>query len=71
MNDQIISREQIRAKARAAHAAGRSRNSHGMNPGAPALTDWLAEFDRLTTASLASTRAFLLAADEQFERRAA
>lgn len=47
MNDQIISRETIRARARRAFAAGRNRDDHGMNPGAAALHTWLTEFDRL------------------------
>jgi hypothetical protein len=47
MNDQIISREQIRALARAAFEAGRSRESHNMNWHAAALPTWLAEYDRL------------------------
>lgn len=45
MPDQIVSRETIRA--RAAFLAGRGRDSHQMNAGAAALTDWLAEYDRL------------------------
>lgn len=43
----IITPEQIRDLARAAYTAGRARDSHAMNPGAPALADWLDEFDRL------------------------
>jgi hypothetical protein len=48
MTESIISRETIRARARSAFATGQSRDSHGMNPGAAALVDWLAEYDRLT-----------------------
>jgi hypothetical protein len=47
MNDQIISREQIRARARRAFEAGHSRDDDNMNLGAAALADWLAEYDRL------------------------
>lgn len=54
---QIISPEQIRAKARAAHQAGKSRNSHGMNHGAPALVDWLAEYDLLEALAEVDRRA--------------
>lgn len=69
MNDEIISREQIRAKARAAHKAGRGRDSHNMNWGAAARITWLIEYDHLTSAALAETRAFLADADEKFDRR--
>lgn len=44
----IISREAIRARARAAFEQGLSRDDHNMNWHAPALVDWHAEFDRLT-----------------------
>lgn len=44
--DQIVSIDHIKAKARANFAAGRKRNEHGMNPWAPALKTWLAEWDR-------------------------
>lgn len=47
MTDQIVSRSQIRARALAAFKAGKGRDAHGMNPGAAALADWLAEYDRL------------------------
>lgn len=47
MTGPIVTPEQIRDRARAAYTAGRPRDSHGMNPGAPALADWLDEFDRL------------------------
>lgn len=47
MTDPIITPEQIRDLARAAYAADQKRDSHGMNPWAPALADWLDEFDRL------------------------
>ena len=45
MADQIISYEQIRQKARAAHRAGKSRDSHQMNWNSEARQTWLAEFD--------------------------
>lgn len=47
MNDQIISRNMIRARARRAFAAGRSRADHNMNPGAAAIETWQHEHDRL------------------------
>lgn len=37
---EIVSREMIRAKGRAAFLRGDSLDSHGMNPWAPALYDW-------------------------------
>lgn len=43
---EIISKDAIRAKARAAHAAGHSRTSHRFNWHAPALHTWLIEYDR-------------------------
>jgi hypothetical protein len=57
MTDQIISREQIRAKARAAFEAGQPRDSHNMNWHASALPTWLGEYDRLVRlAELVSNR---------------
>lgn len=50
----VISRAAIRAKARRSFDAGQSRDSHGFNPGADAIFDWLEEFDRLTRAAHAS-----------------
>jgi hypothetical protein len=44
---EIVSMDAIRSKARAAYAAGRSRDSHGFNWHAPALPTWLAEYDRV------------------------
>lgn len=44
---EIISREQIRERARAAFKAGRSRDSHEMNWHALALPTWLHEYDQL------------------------
>lgn len=46
MSDPIISRDHIRAKARAAFAAGKGRDDHGMNPGAAAIADWQDAWDR-------------------------
>ena len=43
----IVSRDVIRKKARDAFLSGRSRDDHHMNPTAPALEDWLAEYDRM------------------------
>lgn len=41
----IVSREQIHAKGRAAFAAGKGRDSHEMNWNALCLPDWLAGYD--------------------------
>lgn len=46
MNEPIISREQIRERARCAFAAGKSRDEHDMNPGSAAIADWEAGWDR-------------------------
>lgn len=46
MSDQIISREAIRARGRAAFNAGKPRDSHNMNWHAAALPDWLDGYDR-------------------------
>lgn len=46
---EIISREQIRERARAAFMAGKDRDSHEMNWHAVALPTWLHEYDRLAT----------------------
>lgn len=43
---QIVPRAAIRTKARAAFYRGDSRTSHGFNPGASAIFDWLEEYDR-------------------------
>ncbi len=48
---QIVSIESIRENAREAFHAGMLRDEHGMNWHAPALADWLAEYDRLTKAA--------------------
>ena len=52
MDDPIISKDTIRARARKAFAEGLSRDEHHMNPGAPALADWLDEYDRCTRDAL-------------------
>jgi len=52
MDGSIISRDIIRAKARRAFEQGRGRASHDMNPGSPALVDWLDEYDRCTREAL-------------------
>lgn len=46
MADAIITRDTIRARARAAFEAGLPRDEHGMNWHADALPTWLEEFDR-------------------------
>jgi len=50
MDDPIISRDLIREKARAAFNRGVKRNQHNMPPDAPALVDWLDEWDRCAAA---------------------
>lgn len=52
MDDPIISRDTIRARARKAFAQGRGRDAHHMNPGAPAVADWLDEYDRCAREAL-------------------
>ncbi len=44
--DQIVTRDMIRDRARQAFARGVGRNDHHMNPTAPAVADWQAEWDR-------------------------
>lgn len=46
MDEPIISREAIRAKARADFARGAGRDEHGMNPGAAAIAEWQDEWQR-------------------------
>lgn len=46
MTDQIISRDHIRAKGRAAFEAGRGRDEHFMNPGSPAIEEFQEGWDR-------------------------
>jgi hypothetical protein len=46
MDEPIISREAIRAKARRAFARGAGRDEHGMNPGAAAIAEWQGEWGR-------------------------
>lgn len=57
MSDLIVSIETIRAKARAAHAAGRGRNDHHMNWHAPARATWQDEWDRCEAAAQADLTA--------------
>lgn len=45
MNDAIISRDTIRARAHAAFARGVPRDGHNMNALAPAVADWQTEWD--------------------------
>ena len=52
MSHSIITIDIIRAKARAAHAQGRSRDDHGMNWHAAALPTWQEEWDRCEVARL-------------------
>jgi hypothetical protein len=51
--DNIVSRETIRERARAAFARGAGRDDHGMNWFAPAVVDWQAEWDRCAAAEAA------------------
>jgi ribosome modulation factor len=46
MNEQIVSRDQIRDRGREAFVAGRSRDDHGMNAGALAIAEWQAGWDQ-------------------------
>lgn len=46
MTDHIISRDTVRARARAAFEAGRRRDEHHMNWHSAALPTWLAEWDK-------------------------
>lgn len=47
MTAAILTRDDVRARARAAFEAGKSRDSHEMNWHAAALVDWLEEYNRL------------------------
>lgn len=51
MDQPIISRDLIRDKARAAFNRGVKRNQHNIPPDAPALVDWLDEWDRCAAAA--------------------
>lgn len=44
--EQIVSGDTMRARGRNAFNAGRSRDSHGMNPCAAALADWHQGYDQ-------------------------
>ena len=50
MDEAIVSRSVIRQRGADAFNAGRDRDSHNMNPWAPALVDWLAGFDQAAQA---------------------
>ena len=50
MDHAIISRDTIRDRAREAFIKGRGRDDHNMNPTAPAVDDWQAEWDRCNAA---------------------
>jgi hypothetical protein len=47
MSEPIVSISSTQARARAAFAAGRPRDSHNMSWHAAALVVWLAEYDRV------------------------
>jgi hypothetical protein len=51
--DNIVSREEIRRRARDAFARGAGREDHNMNWFAPAVVDWQAEWDRCAAAETA------------------
>jgi hypothetical protein len=51
--DNIVSRETIRARARAAYARRAGRDDHGMNWFTPAVVDWQDEWDRCAAAEAA------------------
>lgn len=51
--DNIVSREEIRRRAREAFARGAGRDDHNMNWFAPAVADWQAEWDRCAAAEFA------------------
>lgn len=46
MSDQIVTKDHIRAKARAAYERGVGRDGHGFNWHASAKEVWQAEWDR-------------------------
>lgn len=46
MDEAIISRATIRQRGADAFNAGRSRESHNMNPGSAAIADWLDGFNQ-------------------------
>jgi hypothetical protein len=52
MDQPIISRDAIRAKARRAFKRGAGREDHGMNEGSPAIADWQDEWDQCEVARL-------------------
>jgi hypothetical protein len=46
MTGQIVSRDYMHAKGRAAFEAGEGRDAHNMNLGSAAIEDWQAGWDR-------------------------
>lgn len=46
MTDQIVSRDYMRAKGRAAFEAGKRRDEHHMNAGSPAIVEFQDGWDR-------------------------
>ena len=52
MTDQIVTRAKMRERGKAAFAARRSREDHGMNPGSPAIEDWSEGWDDARLASV-------------------
>jgi hypothetical protein len=50
MDEPMISRETIRERARKAHAQGKGRNDHDMNPWVEAVKTWQEEWDRCEAA---------------------
>ena len=57
MADEIINRERIQNYGASSYYAGRSRDSHGMNPTALALPDWLKGYDAAAQSQDAITQA--------------
>lgn len=53
MDDAIVSREEIRQRARDAFSRGAGRDDHCMNWFAPAVVDWQDEWDRCAAAEAA------------------
>jgi hypothetical protein len=64
MDQPVISRDAIRAKARAAHKRGAGRDDHHMNEGSPAIADWQDEWDQCEVARLEEQQDRAWAADQ-------
>jgi hypothetical protein len=66
MDESITLRSLVRAKvhedARKQFVKGAGRDSHGMNPGSPAVADFQAEYDRLDLDYRAASNQVLAAA---------